>query len=29
VNARAYEVRLRGLEIIETELVPRFLGQTG
>jgi dipeptidase E len=29
VNARAYEVRLRGLETIETELMPRFLGQTG
>ena len=29
VDARAYKVQLRGLEIIETELVPRFLGQTG
>jgi hypothetical protein len=27
VNARAYEVRLDGLEFIETELLPRYLGQ--
>ncbi|HEY4781789.1 MAG TPA: Type 1 glutamine amidotransferase-like domain-containing protein [Chthoniobacterales bacterium] len=27
VNARAYEVRLDGLELIETELLPRYLGR--
>lgn len=27
VHARAYAVRLRGLEVIETELLPRYLGQ--
>jgi dipeptidase E len=27
VNARAYEVRLNGLELIETELLPRYLGR--
>jgi peptidase E len=27
VDARAYEMRLNDLELIETELLPRYLGQ--